>query len=216
MTGFDYVVFLVVAVGAIGGFFRGFVEEVLSLAAWCIVLVAVHYGLEPLTEVVRPHLKSDTGAGVLAYALLMLVPWGLMRLIARKLGEASRDSMLGPIDRLLGFGFGAVKGSILMVLGFSLLVFAYDVVWGVKGRPDWITQARTYRFLNAASEELVTMIADRREAAAQEADSENGSEDGGAATDATDKPAHHAPHGSRAIHGHKKPVAHHHRDETDT
>lgn len=212
MTGFDYVVFLVVAVGAIGGFFRGFVEEVLSLAAWCIVLVAVHYGLEPLTEAIRPYLKNDTGAGVLAYALLMIVPWGLMRLIARKLGEASRDSMLGPIDRLLGFGFGAVKGSILMVLGFSLLVFAYDVVWGVKGRPDWITQARTYRFLNAASEELVTMIAERREAAAQDADSEGG----GAAAGTTDKPAHRASHGTRAIHGHKKPVAHHHRDETDT
>ncbi len=66
MTGFDYVVFLVVAVGAIGGFFRGFVEEVLSLAAWCIVLVAVHYGLEPLTEALKPHLKTETGAGVLA------------------------------------------------------------------------------------------------------------------------------------------------------
>lgn len=170
MTGFDYVVFLVVAVGAIGGFFRGFVEEVLSLAAWCIVLIAVHYGLEPLTEALKPHLKTDTGAGVLAYALLMVVPWGIMRLLARKLGAASRDSMLGPIDRLLGFGFGAVKGAILMVLGFSLLVFAYDVVWGVKGRPEWITAARTYPFLNAASEELVSMIAERREEAAKAAD----------------------------------------------
>jgi membrane protein required for colicin V production len=95
MTGFDYVVFLVVAVGAIGGFFRGFVEEVLSLAAWCIVLIAVHYGLEPLTEALKPHLKTDTGAGVLAYALLMVVPWGIMRLLARKLGAASRDRCSG-------------------------------------------------------------------------------------------------------------------------
>ncbi|MCW1986330.1 MULTISPECIES: CvpA family protein [Novosphingobium] len=197
MTGFDYVVFLVVAVGAIGGFFRGFVEEVLSLAAWCIVLVAVHYGLEPLTEALKPHLKTETGAGVLAYALLMVVPWGLMRLIARKMGAASRDSMLGPIDRLLGFGFGAVKGAILMVLGFSLLVFAYDVVWGVKGRPEWITAARTYPFLNAASEELVAMIAERRDAAAQAADDPN-APDGDAtpkpSTAAHKKTAHHRKH----------------------
>lgn len=190
MTGFDYVVFLVVAVGAIGGFFRGFVEEVLSLAAWCIVLFAVHYGLEPLTEALKPHLKTETGAGVLAYALLMIVPWGLMRLIARKMGAASRDSMLGPIDRLLGFGFGAVKGAILMVLGFALVVFAYDVVWGVKGRPEWITAARTYPFLNAASEELVSVIAERRAAAAADADGEDADTPAPKPTPAHKKAAH--------------------------
>ncbi|NMN04093.1 MULTISPECIES: CvpA family protein [unclassified Novosphingobium] len=197
MTGFDYVVFLVVAVGAIGGFFRGFVEEVLSLAAWCIVLVAVHYGLEPLTAALKPHLKTDTGAGVLAYALLMIVPWGLMRLIARRMGAASRDSMLGPIDRLLGFGFGAVKGAILMVLGFALVVFAYDVVWGVKGRPEWITEARTYPFLNAASEELVSVIAERRAAAAEAADDDAANADGDAPAPkptAAHKKAHHRKH----------------------
>jgi membrane protein required for colicin V production len=57
-----------------------------------------------------------------------------------------------------------------MVLGFSLLVFGYDVVWGVNGRPIWISAARTYPFLNASSEELMTMIADRREEAAKAAD----------------------------------------------
>lgn len=189
MTGFDYVVFLIVAVGAIGGFFRGFVEEVFSLMAWAIVLVAVHYGLEPLTAWLQPHLKTETGAGVLAYALLMIVPWGLMRLIARRLGAASRDSMLGPIDRLLGFGFGAVKGAILVVLGFALIVFAYDVVWGVKGRPEWITAARTYPFLNAASEELVSMISERRAAAAEAADDDATAD---ATADPEAKPTHKA------------------------
>ena len=33
----------------------------------------------------------------------------------------------------------------------------------------WISQARTYPFLNAASEELMTMIADRRAAAEADA-----------------------------------------------
>ena len=71
--------------------------------------------------------------------------------------------MLGPIDRVLGFGFGAVKGMIIVVLGFSVLVLGYDTVWGVGGRPTWITQARTYPFVNASSEALVTMIAKRRQ-----------------------------------------------------
>jgi membrane protein required for colicin V production len=169
MTGFDYVVLLVIAVCAIGGFFRGFVEEVLSLAAWCIALIAVHTLHEPLTLLLAPYLKNETGAGLLAFALLMIIPFMVGRFAARTMGSASRNSLLGPIDRVLGFGFGAVKGFVIMVLAFSLVVFAYDVVWGVSGRPPWIAQARTYPFLNAASEELMTMIAARRTEAAEAA-----------------------------------------------
>lgn len=163
MTGLDYVVLLIVAFGAIGGFFRGLTEEVLSLASWCIALLALHYLHEPLTVWLTPHVESETGAGVLAFALLMLVPYAVTRAIARSAGRASRDSMLGPIDRMLGFGFGAIKGFIIVVLAFSIVVFGYDMVWGAQGRPLWIAQARTYPFLNAASEELMTMISQRRE-----------------------------------------------------
>jgi membrane protein required for colicin V production len=183
MTGFDYVVLLVIAVCAIGGFFRGFVEEVLSLAAWCIALIAVHTLHEPLTNLLAPYLKNETGAGLLAFALLMIIPTLAARFAARTMGSASRNSVLGPIDRVLGFGFGAVKGFVIMVLAFSLVVFAYDVVWGVSGRPAWIAQARTYPFLNATSEELMTMIAARRteavEAAAEDAKGETGKEKAG-------------------------------------
>jgi membrane protein required for colicin V production len=74
MTGFDYVVFLIVAVCAVGGFFRGFVEEILALAAWCTSLFAVRYAHEPLTLLVAPYLENETGAGVLAFFLLLLGP----------------------------------------------------------------------------------------------------------------------------------------------
>ncbi|MDE2563255.1 MAG: CvpA family protein [Sphingomonadales bacterium] len=163
MTGLDYAVFLIVAFAAIGGFFRGFTEEVLALAAWCIALFALHYFHEPLTVRITPYVDSETGAGVLAFALLMLVPFAVTRIIARSAGRASRESVLGPIDRILGFGFGAVKGFIIVVLAFAIIVFGYDLVWGAQGRPLWISQARTYPFLNAASEELMTMIAQRRQ-----------------------------------------------------
>lgn len=175
MTGFDYVVLLIVAMGAIGGFFRGFVEEVLSLAAWCLALLAVHYFHAPFTALLVAYVDSETGAGVLAFFLLMALPYIATRFIARRMGSASRGSALGPIDRILGFGFGAVKSFVIVVLGFSIVVFGYDVVWGEDGRPQWISQSRTYPFLNASSEELLTLISERRKAAADSArDAERG------------------------------------------
>ena len=70
---------------------------------------------------------------------------------------------------LLGFGFGAVKGTVVVVLGFSVLALGYDVTWGRDGRPQWITQARSYPFVNAASEKLVDALARRRAEANGEA-----------------------------------------------
>ena len=48
------------------------------------------------------------------------------------------------------------------VLAFTVLLLGFDVTWGPDGRPDWIKHARTYPFINASSNELVVMIAERR------------------------------------------------------
>ena len=167
MTGFDIAVLLLVGAGAVTGFLRGFVQEILALGSWIFALFAIRFLHEPLTSFFEPQVGTSSGAAVLAFALLLLVPYAFVKLIARWLGERSRQSVLGPIDRVLGFGFGGVKGMIIVTLGFSILVLGYDTVWGAGGRPTWITQARTYPFVNASSEALVTIIADRRREAAE-------------------------------------------------
>lgn len=168
MTGFDIAVLVLIGMGAITGFMRGFVQEVLALAAWVVSMVAIRNLHTPLAEGLQPHIGTESGAAVLAFALLLLVPFAIFKLLATRMGEASRNSVLGPIDRLIGFGFGAIKGALITVVGFSVLVLGYDTVWGPGGRPDWIKLSRSYPFVNAASEELVQMIAERRKSAAEE------------------------------------------------
>lgn len=170
MTGFDIAVLLLVGLGAITGFMRGFVQEVLALAAWVLSLVAIHNLHTPVTEFLQPIIGTTSGAAVLGFAILLLIPYAIMKLLANSLGKRSRESVLGPIDRLLGFGFGTLKGLIIAVMAFSVLVLGYDTVWGAGGRPDWITQARTYPFINAGSNSLVTMIAERRKEAIEAED----------------------------------------------
>lgn len=170
MTGFDIIVLLVVAVAAIGGFMRGFVQEVLSLAAWILAIFAIRYLHTDLTELLSTYIGTPTTAALLAFALLLLIPYGAMKLIAGRLGRASRNSIIGPFDRVLGFGFGAVKGVIIVVIAFSVLVLGYDSVWGVKGRPDWMVTARTYPFVNASSQAMVQLIEMRRQRLEEEGD----------------------------------------------
>jgi len=170
MTGFDIGVLVLVVTGAITGLLRGFVQEVLTLLAWVVSLVAIHYAHPAVSNMLEGYVGHRMGAaGVLAFAVLLLVPYAIVRLMANHLGRASRASLLGPVDRVIGMGFGAVKGMLMAVLGFSILVLGYDTVWGINGRPDWITQSRTYPFINASSDALVKKLAERRaEAAAAE------------------------------------------------
>lgn len=160
MTGFDIAVLLLVGAGAVTGFMRGFVQEILSLAAWVFAIVVIRSLHTPLTDFLLEEVGTESGAAVLAFVLLLLVPYAFIKVVARWLGSASRNSFLGPIDRVLGFGFGALKGIVIAVMGFSILVLGYDIIWE---RPTWITQARTYPFINAGSEAMVKKIAERRQ-----------------------------------------------------
>ncbi|MXO73804.1 CvpA family protein [Altererythrobacter aerius] len=165
MTGFDIIVLIVVGIAAAGGFMRGFVQEALSLAAWALAILAIHYLHTPLYDWLVGQIGNPTGAAILAFALLLLIPYAGMKLIAGRLGETTRTSLLGPIDRVLGFGLGAIKGAVVVTCGFALLVLGYDAAWGIGGRPDWITQARTYTLVNASADALVQMIEERNSAA---------------------------------------------------
>jgi membrane protein required for colicin V production len=190
MTGFDIAVMVIVGLGAVTGFMRGFVHECLALAAWIVGIVAIHMLLSPTSALLLPYVHSTSGASVLAFAILLIVPYAAIKFLANRLGSASRNSVIGPIDRVLGFGFGAIKGTLIVVLAFAVVALGYDVAWGRAGRPTWLTETRTYPFINACSDKLVAELSQRRRGSANAApDSDN-------ADDATPSPAprHHRKH----------------------
>ena len=181
MTGLDYIVALLVVVAAIGGYLRGLVEEMLSLAAWFVGIFAIRFFHSDVTGFLQPYVGNSVAASVLAFGLLLMLPYGIMKLVAGRAGAASRKSALGPIDRVLGLGFGVVKGVLISVIAFSLLVLGYDTIWGYGGRPTWITTARSYSLVDAGSRSLVEIIAERRErmrVEAEEAEEKGGGKNG--------------------------------------
>ena len=74
MTVFDILVLLVVGVAAVGGFLRGFVQEILSLAAWALAIVAIHFLHTDLTAYLFEYVDSASGSAILAFVLLLLIP----------------------------------------------------------------------------------------------------------------------------------------------
>lgn len=159
----DIIIAIIVIVAAIGGFTRGLVQEVLSLASWIMAALAIHFLHADLTDGLRSFYRAEPSVSLLAFALLLLIPYAAMKVIIGNASGVSDGAVLGPIDRALGFGFGAVKGALIAIFAFALLVTGFDEQWGYTGRPQWITTARTYAAADAFSRQLLPSIAVRRD-----------------------------------------------------
>ncbi|MEP4447790.1 MAG: CvpA family protein, partial [Marinomonas sp.] len=100
---------------------------------------------------------------VLAFASIAIVTYALGRWIAKSIGARSRKSILGPIDRVLGFGFGMIKGLIGATLLYLLAVLIYDTIYGPETeRPAWLSESRTFPLLNASGNAMVDFVQERR------------------------------------------------------
>lgn len=163
MTGLDVLVLLLVGGGLVFGFLRGFVCELLSLLAWVAAIVALKLFHTPVTGALEGPIGTYAGAAVLAFALLFGVVFVLGKMIARRIGKATRKSVVGPVDRVLGGGFGALKGIIGATLLFLAASLVYDTVHGRRAeRPEWMTSSRTYPLLAASGRAIVDFVERRR------------------------------------------------------
>jgi membrane protein required for colicin V production len=161
LTGLDIVVILLVGAGALFGWLRGFVCEVLSLLAWFLAIVALRYLYEPVHSLLlRP---VGTGASVVAFVLVFGLVFLGGKLASRRLGSRVRQSIVGPVDRALGAGFGALKGLIGATLLFLGVTLVYDTIWGRGAiRPEWISQSRTYPLLKSSGATVVDIVSAER------------------------------------------------------
>ncbi|HEX5257323.1 MAG TPA: CvpA family protein [Sphingomicrobium sp.] len=165
MTALDVFVFLLLIGGAAVGFVRGFVHEVISLLAWIVGIAMLKLFHSQLWTGLENSFHTSPAAGaVLAFALLFVPSFLIVKLLARSLGgRARRHKLLGPFDRVLGGGFGLLKGLLGATLFFLLANLATDMVYGPQAdRPQWMTKSRTYPLLNASGRAIVDWVEARR------------------------------------------------------
>jgi membrane protein required for colicin V production len=165
MSALDIFVFLLIIGGAAVGFVRGFVHEVISLLAWLVAIAMLKlFHAQLWSGLISSFHWDNAAAAVLAFAILFIPSFLIVKLIARSIGgKTRRHSLLGPFDRVLGGGFGALKGLLGATLFFLLANLATDMVYGPQSdRPQWMTKSHTYPLLNASGRAIVDWVQARR------------------------------------------------------
>ena len=129
------------ALSAVVGLLRGFVFEVLSLAAWFVAYFAATQAAgwaAPYIPMGAPGSALNRGLAFTAVFVVALIGWGL---VARLVRGLIRATPLNPIDRIFGAGFGLLRGTVaLLVLavavGFTPL--AHSAAWQQSRGAVWL------------------------------------------------------------------------------
>lgn len=159
LNGFDWFVLLLIALPALIGIARGFTHEAISLAAWIGAAIVVRFFHQPATLWLTPHVGGESWAAIIAFIGLFFGVVLIVRIIAGAAGGYARRSGLGPLDRLLGLGFGALKGVILASIVYLLIQFT-SVFDAERQPPQWLVQSRSAPLLAMTSGAMVGWVRD--------------------------------------------------------
>ncbi len=140
----DWLLLAVLAASVIVGLVRGFVFECLSLAGWVVAWFGAQWGaplLAPQLPVGEAGSAARLGTAFALAFVAALIAWGLLAKLVRMLIHATPLSVP---DRLLGAGFGLLRGGVLLLALATAVGFtpaAQSQAWrGAKGA-RWLQQA---------------------------------------------------------------------------
>ena len=156
ITLLDFILIGVMLVSAVLAMVRGFMREVLSIAAWIIAAGATLYAYGKLLPFAKTYFNNDyvaTGVVVGGTFLLTLI---VVSIITVKFSDMILDSRVGALDRSLGFLFGLGRGLIIVVVAF--LFFAWLVP--PRTQPSWVANAKSKVVLQSTGDWLMSMLPD--------------------------------------------------------
>ncbi len=153
INGLDLAVCVVLLISALLAFIRGFVHEVLSVAAWAGALAAASYGLPYARPFAHKVIPFGWAADAAAATIIFLVVLIVLGMISHSVALRIQKSALNNIDRTLGFVFGL--GRAVLILGVGLIV----VDWLTdRDRPDWVRGAKTLPIIESAATGIKSLV----------------------------------------------------------
>jgi len=156
ITLLDVILIGVMLISAVLAMIRGFMREILSIAAWVLAALATLYSYGKLLPYAKSYVNNDivATAGVVAGTFLLTLL--VVSVVTVRFSDMVLDSRVGALDRTLGFLFGLARGLIIVVVAF--LFFAWLVP--TKTQPAWVANAKSKVVLQSTGDWLMSMLPD--------------------------------------------------------
>lgn len=139
----DWVIVGVTALSVLVGIWRGLVREVVSLAGWVAAFILAAW-LGTDVAGLLPASWSELTRLVAGHGLVFIGVLMLSALVGWLVGRLVRAIGLGGLDRLLGAGFGFLRGALvvaLFVIVGSLTALPNSAAWRESVILPWVVSA---------------------------------------------------------------------------
>lgn len=155
ITILDGIVLAVVLLSAVLAMMRGFLREVLSIGSWIAAAAGAYFLYPTFLPFAQQYITEEVFAtaaviGVLFFLVLIIVSY-----LTMKLSDVVADSAIGPLDRTLGFLFGAARGVLLFVI--ATLFFNFFIP---ENPPQWVADSRSKPILDELGADLLAILPD--------------------------------------------------------
>jgi membrane protein required for colicin V production len=156
MTLLDIILIGVMLISALLAMIRGFMREILSIAAWVIAAIATLYAYSRLLPWAKGYFNNDIIAAGVVIGGTFLGTLLIVSIITVRFSDMVLDSRVGALDRTLGFLFGLARGLVIVVVAF--LFFAWLVP--PRTQPNWVANAKSRVVLQSTGDWLISMLPD--------------------------------------------------------
>jgi membrane protein required for colicin V production len=156
ITLLDIIVLAVMLLSGLLAMIRGFMREILSIAAWGAAALTTLYAFPKLLPTAKTYFNNDTLAMIAVVAGVFLGTLIVATVITSRLSDMVLDSRIGALDRTLGFLFGLGRGLLIVVVAF--LFFAWLVP--ERSQPEWVRGAKSKVVLQSTGQWLMSMLPD--------------------------------------------------------
>jgi membrane protein required for colicin V production len=130
MNSVDIVAAVIVLACGLRVLVRGFIKEVLSVAAPLVAGLAAFLFWKPLAALGLRLWPALPMAGAIAAGICFLVCFLAMKILEHALSSAIEALRLGLVDRLLGFLVGALEG--LLICALLAAILRYQPIWDAR------------------------------------------------------------------------------------
>jgi membrane protein required for colicin V production len=160
ITILDGILIFVMLVSAVLAMIRGFTREVFSIASWVVAALVTYLYWEDLLPFVKEYIADKNLSLGATVAGLFFVTLIVVSLITMRISDLILDSRAGPLDRTLGFIFGAVRGLLLVVIAVLFLNFFI----APDRQPVWIAEAKSKPWLDSIGSDILNRLPEDPEA----------------------------------------------------
>lgn len=153
VNGLDLAVGAALLISALIAFMRGFVHEVLSIAAWVGAVAAAIYGFPFAQPYVRELITLTWAADAATAAGIFLIVLLALSIATHAVARMIQKSAFNNLDRTLGFVFGIARAVVILAVGLIITDWLTD-----RDRPRWIAAAKTLPVIEMTANGLISVL----------------------------------------------------------